>query len=419
MCIGCGACVSACSQRAVRLVDKIDLGIRPVADSDKCKNCGDCIKVCPGIEITHQPFKKDTLPELSMSWGPVLEVWEGFATDPEIRYKGSSGGAVTALGFYCLDNKEASAVLHIGASSSAPLRNVPVISRNKEDLIQNIGSRYSPAAPCEKFDWIKENGPVVFIGKPCDVVALRKAQVVDPELKKNVSLVISIFCAGTPTTEGTLNILKQLKVKSEDVESFRYRGFGWPGMTCVEIKGDGNRVYTMSYEQSWGDILSKTGQFRCRLCPDATGEFADIACGDPWYRKIETGEQGWSLVLARTQRGRDVVAAAKKYGFIELKHTGFDILPLSQKALLKRRRHLWGRLLMMRMMQVPAPRYKGFSLFKNWLHLPFTEKLRSFAGTFKRIVFRGLTRPMKPVTDGEILNNIKIGELAPGTTEST
>ena len=55
-----------------------------------------------------------------------------------------------------------------------------------------------------------------------------------------------------------------------------------------------------------------------------------------------------------------------------------------------------GRLLMMRMMGVPIPRYVGFYLLRSWLRLSSIEKLRSLAGTLKRIILRGWMRPLKP-----------------------
>ena len=39
----------------------------------------------------------------------------------------------------------------------------------------------------------------------------------------------------------------------------------------------------MSYAQSWGEILTKHVQFRCKVCPDGSGGFADVACADAWY----------------------------------------------------------------------------------------------------------------------------------------
>ena len=139
LCTGCGACVSACPENNIQLIDVLDQGIRPIANSAKCQKCGECIKVCPGIEVSHQPFNSEIIPELCQAWGPVLEVWEGYATDPEIRYKSSSGGAATALALFCMEEENFSGVLHIGAKSEAPLQNVPVFSKSREELLAYTG----------------------------------------------------------------------------------------------------------------------------------------------------------------------------------------------------------------------------------------------------------------------------------------
>jgi len=395
LCAGCGACVPACTNHAITLVDIFNQGIRPIVDSEKCRKCGGCIEVCPGIGIVHRSFVNRSAPELLCEWGPVLEVWEGYAADPQIRYNGSSGGAATALALFCLEKRKASGVLHIGANPDAPLENVAVFSKNRAELLSRTGSRYSPAAPCEKLDWIRDcTNTSVFIGMPCDVVALRKSQAADPVLDEKVGLAISIFCAGTPATEGTYEILSMLGVKPEQTEELRYRGCGWPGSTTVKVKGDGH-VRQMSYDQSWGNILSHHSQYRCRLCPDSTGEFADISCGDPWYREFKEDEKGWSLVVVRTGRGKEILRKAMKEGYLNLERVEPGTIPLSQKALLGRRRHLWGRLFIMRIMGVPVPKYTGFFLFISWLRLSLTDKLRCLAGTFKRIVSRGWMRPLK------------------------
>jgi len=204
-CVGCGACASACPEHAIRLVDIRDQGLRPIITSEQCQKCGSCVKVCPSIEITHQSFngRGQIIRELSQEWGPVLEVWEGFAADSDIRLRGSSGGAATALALYCVEKENFSGVLHIGASPKDPLQNVPVFTKGGEELLACTGSRYSPEAPCERLDWIADvPGPVVFIGKPCDVVALRKYENTHPELHGKIGLAISIFCAGNAHVGG-------------------------------------------------------------------------------------------------------------------------------------------------------------------------------------------------------------------------
>jgi coenzyme F420 hydrogenase subunit beta len=169
----------------------------------------------------------------------------------------------------------------------------------------------------------------------------------------------------------------------------------------------------MSYGQSWGDILCNYTQFRCRLCADATGEFADIACGDPWYREIQSGEEGWSLVLVRTEKAREILHNAMKADYVKLQRVEPDTVPRSQESLLRRRRHLWGRLLMMQMMRIPIPRYAGFRLFSNWLDLSFIEKLRSTGGTLRRILFRGWIRPVSTLTTADRLQRAPVVRTEP------
>ncbi len=389
LCVGCGACAYICPAQKIKLVDVLEEGIRPNFDSDGCGNCTECIKVCPGFETIHEHSKN------TKGWGPILEIWEGYASEPEIRYQGSSGGLASALALYCLEKERMYGVLHTAADTVKPYKNKTVLSKNRSDILFKTGSRYSPASPCDGLGQI-ESAPkqCVFIGKPCDIAGLRKAQLLKLKLNEKVGIAIGIFCAGTPSTQGTLDLLKNFKINPDDVEEIRYRGKGWPGMATVQLKGEESPSHKLSYMQSWG-FLQKYRPYRCYLCPDGTSEFADISCGDPWYRKIKEGEQGYSLVLVRTERGRKILHRAIEAGYIFLEVADPKILEASQKNLLSKRSAIWGRLLTMKAFGIPTPQYNGFSLFKNWLTLSFSEKIRSIVGTMKRILYRRYYRPQK------------------------
>jgi len=396
LCLGCGACAYACSEGKIELRDYQDQGIRPLMEGGDCSSCPDCISVCPGVEMAHpSDCQRDRLiRELAEGWGPILEVWEGYASDSNLRYQGSSGGMASALSLYCIEKGDMQGVVHVGRNSEEPYRNVTVFSRTRSQIVSTTGSRYSPASPCDSLTLIENaGGPCVFIGKPCDVEGLRKAQLLRPALEKNVGVAIGIFCAGTPSTEGTRDLLAEHDIDLQDVEEIRYRGKGWPGWFSVRLKGRSDWKGLASYAEAWG-FLQKYRPFRCYLCPDSTSEFADISCGDPWYRPIDKGDPGRSLVLVRTERGRRIIAGAMEAGYVQLTAAKPDVLISSQSELLRKRGAIGGRLLTMRVFGVPTPRVRGFSLFKNWLRLSTTEKLRSVVGTAKRITVRHYRRPL-------------------------
>ena len=71
-----------------------------------------------------------------------------------------------------------------------------------------------------------------------------------------------------------------------------------------------------TYEESWGRLVQTPRQLRCNLCPDGLGELADVTGGDAWHRRDE-GSDGISLILARTPRGADIVAAAIRDGYLD------------------------------------------------------------------------------------------------------
>lgn len=391
LCCGCGVCAGLAPE-ALEMIDVVAEGrrprLRPEMSEDGVSEI--LLAVCPGLSLEHDydPTQPGLIRELAPAWGPIFGVWEGYATNPEIRYAGSSGGATTALAWYCIAKGGMHGVLHTAARKDAPYLNETVFSRTREDLLAATGSRYAPASPCEGLQRITDApGPCVFIGKPCDVAAMQKARKLRPDLDQNLGLTIAFFCAGTPSTQGTLDMLKRMGIDDPaTLVSLRYRGNGWPGRTTAVVRTDtGEETRQLTYEQAWGEVLSKYQQWRCKLCADHTGEFADIAVGDPWYRTVQDDEPGQSLILARSQRGHKIILAAADAGYLHIEAAEPRILPASQPNLLKTRGAVWGRLLACRMMGVPAPQYIGIPLFRHWWRqLNWREKSRSVTGAIRR-----------------------------------
>ena len=175
LCVGCGACHAACEKGGCELVSVDPVGIRPRFDPNACADCVGCLDVCPGYAVDAtcvddgESNSSNNLHEL----GSILEVWEGHASDPEIRRCASSGGALSALALFCLERGYFDSVLHTAMDKSEPWKNQTVVSTNRGELLERTGSRYAPSSPCEG---LRERGECgkkfVFIGKPCDLAGV-------------------------------------------------------------------------------------------------------------------------------------------------------------------------------------------------------------------------------------------------------
>jgi coenzyme F420 hydrogenase subunit beta len=401
LCSGCGTCAYI-SPADFEMVDVSERGLRPRLKRNRADGeaSADALRACPGIALEHSFDRHDSayIRELASAWGPVIQVWEGYACDAEIRYCGSSGGAASALALYCIEKGAMHGLLHIAATPDVPYLNHTVLSTTRQEILAKTGSRYAPASPCDGLQMIEDApDPCVFIGKPCDVAGAVKAAKIRPALGKKLGLTIAMFCAGTPSTKGTLEMLRQMGIEDPSaLVSLRYRGNGWPGKATAVVRlPDGSEeTKLLCYERSWGGILSRNVQWRCRLCPDHTGEFADIAVGDPWHKPPTGDDPGRSLIVARTPRGRQIVESAISDGYLTCWQVAPRNIALSQPSLLKARASVWGRLMTCRVLGRPTPHFGRMPLFKNWLlQLSLKEKMRSVVGTARRLFRQSHGRP--------------------------
>lgn len=401
LCTGCGACAFV-SNGGFEMVDAPNMGRRPV-NAGPISNEAECLTACPGVALSHPPGLADDEAldsSLLRDWGPVRKVWEVHATNEEVRHAASSGGAATAIAQYCLEVLGFEGVLHTGVDSQKPYLNSTAFSTTVEELQSRVGSRYAPSSPCDGLGSVESAaGKSAFIGKPCDVAGARLAADSNDVLSSKLGVTIAFVCAGTPSTFGTEALLRKCGVTDLDsIESLRYRGHGWPGRWTVVFRNESGEKQSrdLSYEESWG-FLQKYRQWRCYICPDHTGEFADITVGDPWWKKPAEGAAGSSLVAARTERGEKMVLDAIEKGYLTVTHSDAALLPLSQPNILRTRSVIWGRLLALRLTGCGVPRYSGFSLYALWKdQLSPVEMIRTIMGTFKRIWRKRLFRRIKP-----------------------
>ncbi|GAA1856040.1 Coenzyme F420 hydrogenase/dehydrogenase, beta subunit C-terminal domain [Microbacterium koreense] len=376
-CSGCGMCVTLDSGLTMH-TDAA--GFARPRETGAAREVPDAVRTfrraCPGRRVGAQrPRGARRHPLLGSYFG----IWEAWAVDRDTRHRGSSGGVLTALQGWLVESGLASEITTAAADQEKPTRTVPVTIMSRDDALAAAGSRYAPVA-------VAQTVPVAAGGmtaKPCEVAAVRAASVDDSALP----VLLSFFCAGTPSQSATDRLVRELGVEDgSHIDEMWYRGRGWPGRFTVRADG---REASADYEESWGRVLGPATQWRCKICPDGVGESADIVAADSW----QTDERGYPLfaesdgrsaLVARTERGLALVQAAEAAGVIELRPLDPGHLVAAQPLQATRRRFLAARLWGARLAGRPVPRFRGFGLMRLVLESPRLA-IRTLRGTYRRV----------------------------------
>ncbi len=406
LCIGCGACAYA-SSGAYRMIDYPEEGIRPYKAIPIIEPEVEtaCLSVCPSVQIDYSHFDNesshpDLTPSFKKKWGHITESWEGYATDPEIRFKGSSGGALTAISAYCIEKLGMTGTLHIAQDPQNATRNKTTLSKTRDDLMAAAGSRYSPASVCDGLRLVEEAAsPCVIVGKPAEIAAVRNTEKIRPALKSKVGVTLSFFCAETPPTRATEELVKELKVDRSNLTAVRYRGHGWPGYFTTTDDQDRQSQHLI-YQKSWA-YLQKFRPWSTQIWPDGSGELADISCGDPWYEEPDGENPGFSLVLARSRKGKEIIEGAMATGYLNLEKAELWKIEASQIGLLRKKASTHGRRLAMRTMGMPTTRFVAEGSRFCWSRLSSGDKFKTYFGTLRRIIQRNLRQPLILKNDSE------------------
>lgn len=341
---------------------------------------------CPGAVVA--PWQ--AAPHRHPYWGPYHRVLTSHATDSAVRYAGSSGGAITALAIHALRSGMVDRVIHVVADPDHPTRNLTTVSDTAEAVLAGAGSRYAASSPLVGIDQLLADGRrFAFIGKPCDVSALRQLATVDPRVNALAPVMLAFFCAGLPSHAGADRIIRDMGLEPEEVVRFRYRGNGWPGLTRAET-ADG-RFGEMRYADSWGGHLSREVQFRCKICSDAVGGVADVAAADAWYGG-DSGypqfeeQDGRSLTLTRTIRGEALLDAAVAAGDMVITPLAIEEIDLMQPAQARRKRMVAARLAACAATLQPRPQMRELDVGAAARLGSLKEAASNMAGTARRIL---------------------------------
>ena len=320
LCIGCGICESIVGRESIKISMTKKGRLEPQEISPLSnENLNKIKKVCPGVLVEGLPKNEiNKNSKFDLIWGYYHSLFYSWSTDSKIRFQSSTGGLLNGLSLYLLVSKKVNFILHTGTDPQKPMRSISKYSHNKNELLSSGScSRYGPASPLDKFhEALNLNQPFAFVGKPCDISAIRQLSKIDGRVNESCKYLLTLVCGGFGEFTKSQDFIESFNVKEENLEIFRYRGNGNPGK--MYIKTDTGEEYDKDYNSFWGEESTWRVPFRCKICPDAIGESADVAALDTWPGGSPKGEdEGFNAAIARTQKGLELLNNAIDAGYIK------------------------------------------------------------------------------------------------------
>ena len=316
-------------------------------------------------------------------------VYYGWSKDETVRNEASSGGVITEIASWLLENHVVDGVIHTCPDPHDQTKTVSCVSTTRDELISRSGSRYSISHPLSVMDKLDMTKRYAFIGKPCDIAALHNYKTLQPDVGNVIIYTLSFFCAGLPSKNAQDKLLQHLGCPKDKLKSLRYRGDGWPGFTtAITVSG---QAYKTDYATSWGKILGRDIMKMCRFCLDGVGELADISCGDAWYltadKRPDFSEgEGRNVIFARTENGEALLQKVICDRKVEVQPADIGDLKYMQAYQRDRRASMTDKLAASKMLGKSVPKWKWTSIIRYAKHISLHRHLSILKGTCKRIL---------------------------------
>jgi coenzyme F420 hydrogenase subunit beta len=314
LCTGCAACVVACPYDVLEYEGAGGVYKPWHVDADggreDCthgvKGCTICTRACPRFrnwesEADTHLFARERTDDEVYGVGDVLLAR---ATDPELVENGQDGGFVSALLAYVLEHDVVDAALVSGLEGDGSTwRAVPRVARTRDDVLETAKSRYTYSANLLAYHDAVEGGAerIAVVGMGCmasapGVMQVRKSG----KIARRLCLTIGLLCS--KTFDDAI---------FEELFEAKY-GLARADIVKMNIKGvfqlwtrDGGYVEVPLKE---AHAFTREG---CTRCPDFAAEHADISTGG-------IGAFGdWTLVIVRTDKGRELMSALVEHGAVE------------------------------------------------------------------------------------------------------
>jgi len=304
LCSFCGACMAACPTSVLWPSDEQPTLI------GSCALCEVCYYNCPTVEFSRddvEVYLHGRTRRADEPLGITRGTFVGRALRKDIQAQAQDGGVVTALLAYALENGMIDAAVVAGRDCTWHAK--PVVATKYGELVASAGTKYTPSPTLIGVrSALDEYGKsrIGLVGTPCQMKAVRRIQTSplgNRRLAQGMQLSIGLFCMESYG----YNKLVETYLASKGVDPSSITRVGIKKGSFIAWAGE-NEVLHVPLKEVDAFVRQS-----CRQCEDFTAEYADISVGGIGC------PNGYSTVIARTEKGLEVLKKAEAAGYLELR----------------------------------------------------------------------------------------------------
>lgn len=319
LCTRCGTCVGL-SGGAIRFADRDGKCLPEFVETVDAALADRLWQGCSGQEVSFPDlnrfvFGEDAAPHAYL--GHTRRVGVAYADDPEVRRESASGGVLTSVLLWLLEQGEVDGAVVTRMSETEPWRPETFIARTGEEIRSAAQSKYVITSVNEILPEVESfGGDLAYVGLPCQVHSIRKLQQAGDPSVRAIKYVLGPFCGNTLHLVSVRTLLRAHGHRDHTrITRLSFREGEWPGNMRIDLKG-GESICLPKFHANY--LIPFSIMKRCLLCTDLTNEFTDISGGDAWAPVYEERGKGFSMAIARTAEGERILDAMKEAGRLSI-----------------------------------------------------------------------------------------------------
>jgi coenzyme F420 hydrogenase subunit beta len=378
LCNRCGSCVGL-SQGKIVFNDKSGSYLPQILHEPDEKTADLIWQACAGKEFNFPHFRSVIYAKSTpfhVYTGSYTSINIGFADREDVRMKGASGGVLSAILIWLLENNEIDGAVVTGMSDTEPWLAKSFIATSREEILSAAQSKYIITSVNEILPEIGNfKGRLAYVGLPGQVQSIRKLQEIQHPWVQNIDYIFGPFYGNTLHFSSVISFLRSYGIKDYTLLSKLYFRYGeWPGNMRVELK-DGKFIQLPKFHANYlipFHILKNS-----LLCTDLSNEFTDISGGDAWAPVYEERGKGFSMVIARSEKGQRILDSMRQQGILHLETIDEnEAITMHSHGYDLKKRGTFIRIKFRKMLGLPVPDYgyalSGFSFGRYLMEVPIT-----------------------------------------------